>query len=124
MVGALWKSFILGALVVTCIAAQIPSAPQNSSSCRQFANEFYAWYVPLTQKTGNGRPWDLALHRKAEMSSPALFQALNLDSEAAARAKGEIVGIDFDPFVGSQDPYDHYEARHVTWVGNRCSVDI
>ena len=53
------------------------------------------------------------------MFNPALLQALKLDSEAAARAKGEIVGIDFDPFVGGQDADDHYEARRVTWEGTR-----
>jgi hypothetical protein len=50
--------------------------------------------------------------------------ALRIDSEAQARAKGELVGLDFDPFLGSQDPADRYEARHATVNGGTCSVGV
>jgi hypothetical protein len=53
-----------------------------------------------------------------------LFKALKADSDAQAQAKGELVGIDFDPFVGSQDPADHYEAREAKWSSGRCSVEM
>jgi len=46
------------------------------------------------------------------------------DNEAQERAKGELVGLDFDPFVGSQDPADHYEAGKSHLEGNRCSVEV
>lgn len=98
--------------------------PQDRSSCRRFVQQFYDWYVPLAQATMNGPASDSALQHKAEVFNPDLLRALKVDSEASAHAKGEIVGIDFDPFVGSQDPADHYEARRVTWRENKCSVEV
>ena len=58
----------------------------------------------------DGRTADIAVQRKAGLFNPDLVRALKIDSEAQSRAKGELVGIDFDPFVGSQDPADRYEA--------------
>src|ERR1700748_294042 len=99
------------------LLAQVASGPPDSSASRRFVQQFYDWYVPST-KTTHGRPSDLALQHKPEVFSPDLLRALKVDSEAAARAKGEIDGIDFDPFVGGQDAADHYDARRVTWRDN------
>jgi len=52
------------------------------------------------------------------------LHALRIDSEAQARAKGELVGLDFDQFLGSQDPADHYEARRATVKNGTCSVGV
>jgi hypothetical protein len=113
-----WISCALLATASRCAVAQVSTHPDESSSCRRFTQAFYDWYVPLTQK------WEIALQRKADMFNPDLLRALKIDSQAQARAKGELVGIDFDPFVGSQDPAGHYEARRVTWKGDRCSVEV
>ena len=93
-------------------------------SCRQFTQQFYDWYVPFTQKHANGPAWNLALQRRASAFSPQLFQALKQDSEAQTKAKGEIAGIDYDPFLNTQDSADHYEARKTTWANGRCSVEV
>lgn len=66
----------------------------------------------------------VVLQRKPEAFSPDPLRLLKIDSEAPARAKAELVGLDFDPFAGSQDPADHYEARGVSWQGDRCSVEV
>lgn len=113
-----------GCLAVSLtLLAQVASGPPDSSACRRFVQQFYDWYVSST-KTTHGRPSDLALQHKPEVFSPDLLRALKVDSEAAARAKSEIDGIDFDPFVGGQDPADHYEARRVTWRYNKYSVEV
>jgi hypothetical protein len=60
------------------------------------------------------------------MFSAKLFRALKADREAQANS-GEIVGLDFDPFIGSQDPGDpgdRYEVRRVSRQGNRCSAEV
>jgi hypothetical protein len=49
---------------------------------------------------------------------------LKADAAAQKRAEGEIVGIDFDPFVGSQDPADHYEIRKIFLKGESCLVEV
>jgi hypothetical protein len=113
-------------LVITgaCGNPQTTARSDDGASCRRFAQAFYDWYVPLTQTRMNGTPWGLAVRSKAEMFDPDLSRAVKADSDAKAQAKGELVGIDFDPFVGTQDPADHYEARKVTSEGNRCLVEI
>jgi hypothetical protein len=104
-------------------AQAAPQSPE-SSSCQQFAQQFYDWYVPFTQKRLHMPASDVALQRKAVVFSPQLLRALRIDSEAQARAKGELVGLDFDPFLGSQDPADHYEARQATVKNGTCSVGV
>jgi hypothetical protein len=104
--------------------AQAPVRQEESLACRKFAQEFYDWYVPFTKQRTQQPAWNFAWQRKPEVFNPGLLKALKLDSEAATRAKGDIVGLDFDPFVGSQDPSAHYEARGVTWQGEKCSVEV
>jgi len=43
---------------------------------------------------------------------------------ASAHAKGDLVGLDFDPFLSSQDPATHYDVRAATFRNNKCSVEI
>lgn len=105
-----------------CPAQAAPQSPE-SSSCQRFAQQFYDWYVPFTQKK-HLRASDVALQRKPTMFSTELLRALRIDSEAQARAKGELVGLDFDPFLGSQDPADHYEARQPRVKNGTCSVGV
>jgi len=83
--------------------AQVPAPQPDSSSCRKFAQEFYDWYLPFSQKKTQQPAAYLALRRPREVFSPELLKALRIDAEASVRAKGEFVGLDFDPFFGSQD---------------------
>lgn len=106
-----------------CPALAAPQSPERSS-CQRFAQRFYDWYVPYTQKRLHIPASNVALQRRAIAFSPQLLHALKIDSEAQAQAKGELVGLDFDPFLGSQDPADHYEARHATVKNGTCSVGV
>ncbi len=72
----------------------------------------------------NEPTFDVALQKKADVFNLDLLQALKADSEASAHAKDDIVGIDFDPFIGGQDPADHYQARNATLRNNKCSVEV
>ncbi len=116
--------FAILAMTSTSAAQQPPARPDDSASCRRFTQAFYDWYVPYLQKELKVPASDIALERKPEVFSPELLRALKEDSAAQARVKEEIVGLDFDPFVGSQDPADRYETRKVTLEGNVCSVEV
>jgi hypothetical protein len=132
---ATWVIVFEGALVMKCWALSLcllfsglclaQGAPQSpeTSSCQRFAQQFYDWYVPFTQERLHMPASDVALQRRAALFSYELLHALRIDSEAQARAK-ELVGLDFDPFLGSQDPADHYEARQVTVQNGTCSVGV
>jgi hypothetical protein len=69
--------------------------------------EFYNWYAPITLNSRT-RAWDLALERRSSVLTRELAQLLRADSAAQAKCK-ELVGLDFDPFLASQDPASHYE---------------
>ena len=116
--------FFVLALLSLSATAQPANSPEQIPACRRFVQDFYSWYVPFTQKPTNGPAFNLALRNKAEVFSPELLRALKLDSEAQARAKGEIDGIDFDPLVGGLDPADHYTVRQVTVKGDRCFAEV
>ena len=114
------------AVCLTCVAqapAQETSGP-TQGSCLRFVQAFYDWYVPLTKKRMNEPTFDVVLQKKPDVFNSDLLQALRVDSEASAHAKDDIVGIDFDPFIGSQDPANRYEARNAALLNDKCSVEI
>jgi hypothetical protein len=118
-----------GACFAVCLTwvahapAQEASGP-TQETCLRFVQGFYDWYVPLTKKRMNEPTFNVALQTKPDVFNPDLLQALRVDSEASAHAKDDIVGIDFDPFIGGQDPAGRYEARNATLRNNKCSVEI
>jgi hypothetical protein len=107
-----------------CANTHIDATSDETESCRRFVQAFYDWYVPLTKAQTNGTPWGLAVGSKPDLFHPDLIRALKADADKKVQAKGELVGLDFDPFEASQDPADHYEARKVTLQGNKCLVEI
>ena len=46
------------------------------------------------------------------------------DFAAQAKAPGEIVGLDFDPFLNSQDPCERYEVGLITQKGETYLVNV
>jgi hypothetical protein len=114
------------ALAVLSFSVFTPSQTDSTraSSCKQFAESFYSWYVPFTQKNFQRPAFEIALEKRPTAFSPELLLALRADAQAQRGAKGEIVGIDFDPFVGSQDPARHYDARKATLRGEVCLVEV
>jgi hypothetical protein len=64
----------------------------------------------------------LALKEKPYAFDSELSRMLKEDSEAQAKVKTEIVGLDFDPVLGGQDACERYEVRKVTIKGDSCFV--
>src|SRR5579872_3330643 len=81
-----------------CAGAQVAAPPDESASCRRFVQAFYDWYLPVSQKQLKEPASNLAWRQKPAMFAPDLVRALKADADAQARAKGDIVGLDFDPF--------------------------
>lgn len=122
MKSTIWVAVLLTA---TVSAASTETKKQGEpQSCKAFVQSFYSWYTPLANRTNpSGPASDLALKYKKSAFSENLYQALKADSEAQARSQ-EIVGIDFDPFLSSQDPDPRYEVRAVKQAVNRCSAQV
>ncbi len=90
------------------------------SICRAVVSRFYAWYVPPTPKA----PFPSPLRDKPSLFSPSLRLALQDDKMAQSKSPGVIVGMDFDPFLGSNGPGDHYDVGDVKLQGSHCFAEI
>lgn len=100
------------------------SEKTSEAAVRSFTADFYRWYTPVALRNNSVPAADLALARRPSDFGPILSRALKADSEAQSKVDGELVGIDFDPFLDSQDPCDHYEIGRVSQKGRSYRVAI
>lgn len=110
-------------LVVSIVTgSSLPSQAQAvqyiRNSCRNFVQQFYDWYVKRPE-------YPRALMYRPSAFSPELSQRLREDHEAQAKAQGDITGLDFDPFLNSQDPAEHYVVAQIKLTGEHaCWAEI
>lgn len=98
--------------------------PDMENSCRTFVQQFYDWYLPKA-RTSKGRASDLVLRRKSAVLSPELAKGLKEDSDAQNKAKGELVGLDSDPFLNTQDPdFEKCVAGKPVCQAASCRVEV
>jgi hypothetical protein len=103
--------------------------PNLEKSCRKFVQEFYDWYVPkaASDDKNPGPASDLELKRWHASFSAELYRLLREDSAAQAKAD-EIVGLDSDPFLWTQDPGDPpgdpYIASKVKRKGDSYWIEV
>jgi hypothetical protein len=100
------------------------AADTTALSAQRAVQRFYDWYVPAAERTKNAPVGALALRQRAPFFDPALRQAVARDTLAQTKAVGEIDGLDFDPFLASQDPCARYTAGKVTKQGSTYSVEM
>ena len=91
-------------LLALVVVPGIAQEPRPEDSVLNFAQSFYIWYVPIVTKDNKGPAFEIAIKQKSGFFSPQLLKALQEDATAQAKAVGEIVGLDFDPFLNTQDP--------------------
>lgn len=108
------------------ISCQTYVEQETQESCRKFVQAFYDWY--LSKDAASGKlsipSMDAVLKRKADVLSPELHRRLKADSDATEKCQGEICGLDFDPFLSSQDSSPHFEAVRVTRKDSSYWVDV
>ena len=92
-----------------------PKPSEDAISVKKFVQNFYDWYTPRALKADNEMR---TLTEKAAMFTPQLRQALIEDRRAQEKVSDEIVGLDFDPFLNSQDPAEKYTVKKVEHKGN------
>ena len=94
------------------------------SSCRKFVQAFYDWYVPhLIHGQGNSA-YETVLRRKTKLFTSDLHAKLVDDFEASAKNPDEVVGLDFDPFLNSQDPSEKFVVRNVVLKDHTCFASV
>lgn len=90
----------------------------TAESCRKFVQEFYTWY-----RSKNITMED-ALKKRASSFAPPLTKQLKIDEAASAASPGEVVGLDFDPFLNAQDIPDRITVGKVTAKGDNYLVEV
>jgi len=113
----------IGWLLVAALPCSL-QAGEPALSVHDFVQEFYNWYAPKTLQHNPGRTWDIAVKEKSAVFSPELLRALKEDSLASDKSSGDIVGLDFDPFLYSQDPAPRYEIGRITAKGAGWLVEV
>jgi hypothetical protein len=82
-------------------------AADSAAGCGQFVQKFYDWYVArekaLTKANGPKDVMEVAMQEKRSCFSPELLKALQEDVAAAHKSPGELVGLDFDPILNTQE---------------------
>jgi acetyl esterase/lipase len=112
------------ALAETWLRSQgvLPAVSERpEESALRFVRDFYAWYRPAAEKAGAEEE---ALRNRAELFTPGLLTALKEDLAASKKNGSEIVGLDFDPFLNSQDPCPRYDVGGARIEGGRALVDV
>jgi hypothetical protein len=114
--------------------SESPQLPKDlQKSCLDFVQAFYDWYIPtwLTRNLESDATlerWDKSrnpLKFKSQLFSPELVRRLKEDYAAQAKVEGDIVGIDFNPFIGGNaGPLGRYAAGTVTRKGERYRVKV
>jgi hypothetical protein len=97
---------------------------QETDSARLFVQRFYDWYVPLAHKENKESSSDIAIKIMPALFDNKLLTALREDSAAQDKEPGYIVGLDFDPFLSSQDPSDRYVVGKINKKGDSYFVEM
>ncbi|HEY9712049.1 MAG TPA: hypothetical protein V6C72_01190 [Chroococcales cyanobacterium] len=116
-----------------CTFALITGSSMNSGmakdtpmelSCRQFVQSFYSWYKP-EGKDDSPYSTEDAIKKKTNDFDPELRRKLQDDCDAQAKAEGEIVGLDMDPFLNTNsDPYQRYITGKITPKAGAYLVEV
>lgn len=103
-------------------------AAEPAEECGQFVQKFYDWYLArdkaLTNENSQKSVMEVALREKRSSFSPGLVKALQEDVAASEKSPNEIVGLDFDPFLNSQETPEKYIVGQVRAKGDHYLVDV
>ncbi len=106
------------------LRAQARRGQETPRSVRHFVQEFYDWYVPKVSTNKAGAGWAAVLKLTKPYLSPELALQLQEDADTQAKFPGEVVALDFDPFLASQDPEQHYKVSQITKRGEIYKVAL
>jgi len=118
--------FCLACIFMTScwLRARSGAVREGPRQVQAFTQAFYNWYLPTAIKEGSTPAWDFVLKQRPSAFTYRLITALREDSAAQAKAAGMIVGLDFDPFLNTQDPCARYVTGEVTQKGKSFWVPI
>lgn len=111
---------MIHALAIYLAAATKQQSPE-AASVRKCVQGFYDWYVPRALK---GDVEMQTLKIKASDFTPTLRKALIDDYNAQGKSKDEVVGLDADPFLNSQDVANTYTVKKIEHEGHAWLASV
>jgi hypothetical protein len=98
------RKILLIVLAATAfVRPALTGASDRTQDVRAFVQSFYDSYVKLSSGEHKLSPSEVVLAKRASVLSPQLFQALKADDDAQRKVPDDVVGLDFDPFLNSQE---------------------
>lgn len=85
---------------------------------------FYSWYAPKALAPRDQPAWAEALKEKPTAVSARLRKLLQADLNRKALSRGVVVGIDFEPFFGSQDVCANFTIKTLNSRENSYLVEV
>ncbi|HKX08149.1 MAG TPA: hypothetical protein VJN67_08140 [Stellaceae bacterium] len=113
---------VLGCFLLASSAAWADDATQKRAV--DFVQTFYTWYIPIALKTLKEPSSNVAIAKRGSLFDPPLLKALKEDAEASQKSSGDIVGLDFDPFLYAQDIDNKYVVGEVSEEGGLYLVNV
>lgn len=89
-----------------------------------FVASFYDWFAAPQASGGGDRTFARVLEERAASLDAPLLAALREDRAAAERSRGELVGLEFEPFTANQDPCEAYSLGEAGQAAGRIRVPI
>ncbi len=119
-----WKTLFIVVVALTAVSlrSQERATAPTDRSCRKFVQNFYDWYV--AHLAGSAATYPTVLKTKANLFSPTLVRLLREDYAASEANPKEVVGLDFDPFLNSQDPSPKFVVTKATVQQLKCSAEV
>ena len=121
------KAVLLAMLLVALFAWPFSGTAQVQNpqeSVKNFVQQFYDWYGTVSHKDSKLAPDQRAIKEKAQIFSAQLISALKEDYEASSKDPEEIVGLDWDPFLCSQELDDRYEVGGIKKQGQSYLIEV
>jgi hypothetical protein len=104
---ACWIASALCIAVSSSSCASSKAGAKDEAEIRHFVSEFYDWYAKLQTQRFEGFTADAALRKRPTAFDAELARLLRRDFDAQSRC-ADIVGIDWDPIAGNQDPAERF----------------
>jgi hypothetical protein len=106
------------------LLAQDEKQHQTEQSCLSFVQQFYTWYFGRSMRNeksrSTGPSWDEVLLLRPQVLSPELRELLKADLAASRANSEDIVGLDWDPFLATQDPSSKFEVQSASLKNGHC----
>jgi hypothetical protein len=105
------------------------AAPESEEekSCHKAVQDFYNAYFDMLESSDKGQQVDAeqaVLRRKMPVLAPQLKQLLDEDRQAQAHSPGDIVGLDFNPYLNAQDWDGRYQVTSATVTSGICKATL